>query len=138
MQRAHFMVKTYHNFYIFFFSIFMQILPPWPWFSGVSLTTYMNLAYLSLALLVTSINCHRPPCLEQSWWDEKTDSCIECTICDEQSIVLRPCQPHKDAICGTLNDLEYDWNGIVEPDRTIESDGWSEVCIKLSRSYCFH
>ncbi|KAG4065448.1 hypothetical protein HA402_003263 [Bradysia odoriphaga] len=103
-----------------------EILPPWPSFDKVPLTTFINLAYLSLALLVTSINCHRPPCLEQSWWDEKTDSCIPCTICDEQSIVLRPCQPHKDVICGTLNDLEYDWNGIVEQDQAIESDSWAE------------
>lgn len=112
---------------IFFFFFYIQIVSPWPSFDNALLTTYINLAYLALALLVTSINCHRPPCLEESWWDETTDSCIPCTICDEQSIVLRPCQPHKDVICGTLNDLEYDWNGIIEQDQTIKSDSWSEV-----------
>lgn len=129
MQHTYGKRNQFVFFNVFYFLFHFQILPPWPSFSSVPLTTYINLAYLSLALLVTSINCHRPPCLDQSWWDERTDSCIECTICDEQSIVLRPCQPHKDTFCGTLNDLEYDWNGIVEPDRTIESDSWTEVCI---------
>ncbi|KAJ6639834.1 Rab11 family-interacting protein 5, partial [Pseudolycoriella hygida] len=110
-----------------FLLIVYTILPPWPSLNNVSLTTYINLAYLSLALFVTSINCHRPPCLDQSWWDERADSCIQCTICDEQSIVLRPCQPHSNAICGTLNDLEFDWHGVVGNDRANESESWTEI-----------
>lgn len=68
-----------------------------------------NVLYCSLLLL--TIDLTDAFCSEHFWWDQVHDTCIDCTICDEQSIVLRPCQPHQDTICGTLSDLELelDW-----------------------------
>lgn len=52
-------------------------------------------------------------CPEHYWWDHERDDCIRCAVCDDQSIVLRPCQPHQDVVCGTLSDLEYDLNWLA-------------------------
>lgn len=35
------------------------------------------------------------------WWN---GTCVACTKCEE--VVLRTCQPHKDAICGSYRDIK--------------------------------
>lgn len=71
-------------------------------------------------------------CPEQYWWDYERDDCMPCTVCDEQSIVLRPCQPHQDVVCGTLNDLEFDLNwlaGVDEPKQRVSATISPCVCV---------
>ena len=46
------------------------------------------------------------PCLQHEYWDNDGALCIICTKCDQQSVVIRPCQPHLDTVCGSINDLD--------------------------------
>lgn len=39
--------------------------------------------------------------------------CSTCTEAD-RIVVLRPCQLHQDTVCGTLNDLEFEWNNLLQ------------------------
>lgn len=65
---------------------------------------------LLVLLSLVQISVASLPCKQHEWWDPKQDSCIKCSKCDEQMIVIRPCQPHLDTTCGTINDLEIDWS----------------------------
>lgn len=51
-------------------------------------------------------------CPPRHWHSSLLDACVPCTGCavdTDRPIVLRPCQPHQDTVCGTLNDLEFEW-----------------------------
>lgn len=67
---------------------------------------------IHLLILLTGVQLIDAFCDQHHWWQEQLGECIPCTRCDEsQSIVLRPCQPHSDTVCGTLDDVEVelDW-----------------------------
>ncbi|XP_067640244.1 uncharacterized protein wgn [Eurosta solidaginis] len=53
--------------------------------------------------------CAASPCDLDSWWDPIKDKCILCTVCEGDLIPLRPCQLHRDTICGSIYDLKIDW-----------------------------
>lgn len=42
-------------------------------------------------------------CQVGEWWN---GTCVSCTKCT--NVVLRTCQPHKDTICGTFDDIKID------------------------------
>lgn len=99
-------------------------MPPWPSFTTSSIC--LNLVCTILGFLVASSFCHKSPCLD-TYWLNIHDTCIKCTECDDQLIVLRPCQPHKDTVCGTFNDLERDLDGwLTQTEKSIASN-WREV-----------
>ncbi|XP_018331230.1 tumor necrosis factor receptor superfamily member wengen isoform X2 [Agrilus planipennis] len=60
------------------------------------------------------------PCLARSlicpqgkqFLDTERQRCANCTICDHAKglVVLRPCEVHRDTICGTINELTLDWS----------------------------
>lgn len=66
-------------------------------------------------------------CPQRFWWDQTKDSCIECSICDENTIVLRPCQPHKDTVCGTLNDIEFEFDWLQAAQKQVAVPDWKHV-----------
>lgn len=73
-----------------------------------------NSIFCSVILLLSSVAALADEfCPVHYWWDHERDDCIRCTVCDDQSIVLRSCQPHQDVVCGTLSDLEYDLNWLT-------------------------
>lgn len=73
-----------------------------------------NSILCSFILLLSSVAALADEfCPVHYWWDHERDDCIRCTVCDDQSIVLRSCQPHQDVVCGTLSDLEYDLNWLT-------------------------
>lgn len=86
------------------------LLSPFP-----SLSSSVSLKFLIyLVIVLTGIQSIEAFCDEHHWWQEQFGACIPCTVCEDgrqQSIVLRPCQPHSDTICGTLDDVEVelDW-----------------------------
>lgn len=68
--------------------------------------------HIYLLILLTGVQLIDAFCDEHQWWQEQLGQCIPCTVCDKsESIVLRPCQPHSDTVCGTLDDVEVelDW-----------------------------
>lgn len=82
--------------------------------SSLSLSSASLKFLIYLVILLTGIQSIEAFCDEHHWWQEQFGACIPCTVCDDgrqQSIVLRPCQPHSDTICGTLDDVEVelDW-----------------------------
>lgn len=84
-----------------------------------------NSIVCSLILLLSSVVTLADEfCPEHFWWDHERDGCIRCTVCNDQSIVLRSCQPHQDVVCGTLSDLEYDINWLAtdnEPKQRVST-----------------
>lgn len=83
-------------------------------FRSLSLSSASLKFLIYLVILLTGIQSIEAFCDEQHWWQEQFGACIPCTVCEDgrqQSIVLRPCQPHSDTICGTLDDVEVelDW-----------------------------
>lgn len=82
--------------------------------SGPFSVSVRNSILCSLILLLSSVAALADEfCPEHYWWNHERDDCIRCSVCDDQSIVLRPCQPHQDVVCGTLSDLEYDLNWLA-------------------------
>lgn len=82
--------------------------------SSLSLSSASLKFLIYLIILLTGIQSIEAFCDEHHWWQEQFGACIPCTVCEDgrqQSIVLRPCQPHSDTICGTLDDVEVelDW-----------------------------
>lgn len=75
-----------------------------------SLSSLLSLLLLVLLSLI-NLSLASLPCSHDEYWDPKLDSCLQCSRCDDdQMIVIRPCQPHLDTKCGTINDLELDWS----------------------------
>lgn len=84
-------------------------------FSYNRLTSMMYIVLLSLVQVsLGSASCH-----QHEYWDNEDAICIPCSKCDQQSVVIRPCQLHLDTVCGSINDLEVDWSWLhhVEEDR---------------------
>lgn len=79
-------------------------------------------------------------CPSSHWLNSALDACEPCTECvDERSIVLRPCQPHRDTVCGTLNDLEFEWSWMAPPvlDASVNQDDWNEVSYLMKITILF-
>ncbi|XP_055841286.1 tumor necrosis factor receptor superfamily member wengen [Episyrphus balteatus] len=76
--------------------------------TSVPATAYLA-AVVVIFLTTTCSSCEGSPCQSFQWWDPFQDKCIPCTECSGQKIVLRPCQLHRDTICGSIYDLEIDW-----------------------------
>ncbi|XP_065365140.1 tumor necrosis factor receptor superfamily member wengen [Calliphora vicina] len=67
-------------------------------------------ACVTLLILTTTCSlCSASLCESQSWWDPYKDKCIACTVCQGDMIPLRPCQMHRDTVCGSIYDLKIDW-----------------------------
>ncbi|KAI8127892.1 hypothetical protein FF38_07837 [Lucilia cuprina] len=67
-------------------------------------------ACVTLLILTTTCSlCSASLCESQSWWDPYKDKCIPCTVCQGDMIPLRPCQMHRDTVCGSIYDLKIDW-----------------------------
>lgn len=105
--------------------------------SSYSATSVRHSILCSLILLMSSsvTALAEQFCPENYWWDHERDDCIRCTVCDDQSIVLRPCQPHQDVVCGTLSDLEYDlnWLAAVGAPKQRVSPKRTELLFTISR-----
>lgn len=77
--------------------------------------TPLTTSLLMLLLLVLAFGGRATAgdtCARRQWFSAVLDACVPCTPCSapDRSIVLRPCQPHQDTVCGTLNDLQFEWN----------------------------
>lgn len=88
-------------------------MPPWQ-----SIFQQILVAFLAIVFLTTCSSCFGSPCQNLYWWDSLQDKCVECTVCKDQKIVLRPCQWHQDTFCGTIHDLDIDFMylGRTEPN----------------------
>lgn len=72
---------------------------------------------IAIVLLTLSTICIANPCQDDQWWNSENDGCFNCTQCDLQHVVLVPCQIHKDAICGTISELAFDYRTFVQRNR---------------------
>lgn len=76
-------------------------------FSFIRLTSMMPIVLL---LSLVQVSLSSAPCHPHEYWDNQDALCIPCSKCDQQSVVIRPCQQHLDTVCGSFNDLEVDWS----------------------------
>ncbi|XP_060519180.1 uncharacterized protein LOC132697654, partial [Cylas formicarius] len=61
-------------------------------------------ACLPLALLSVFVAvCHAAICPEKQYLNSKLQICMNCTDCKDGSVVLRPCELHRDTHCGPLS-----------------------------------
>lgn len=81
---------------------------------------------ICLVLLTLSTICIANPCQDDQWWNSENEACFNCTQCDLQHVVLVPCQIHKDAICGTISELAFDYRTFIQRNRNHLST--EEVC----------
>lgn len=53
------------------------------------------------------------------YWNASLERCVNCTKCDltVNQIVLRPCEVHRDTICGPFHELDIDWNWVNQHHR---------------------
>ncbi|XP_075159274.1 tumor necrosis factor receptor superfamily member wengen [Haematobia irritans] len=77
------------------------------WWSQLKPSTAACVTFLLLS--TTCSLCSASLCDPQSWWDPYKDKCIPCTVCQGDMIPLRPCQMHRDTVCGSIYDLKIDW-----------------------------
>lgn len=89
------------------------------------------LLLLATALTATGANT----CPPKHWFSSLLDACVPCAACSapERPIILRPCQPHQDTVCGTLNDLEFEWN-LLHSHQTPTADGEATLSASASSS----
>lgn len=85
----------------------------------VSIVLALTICCLPVRTSATRPAIYRRPtsiCPSSHWLNTALDACEPCSDCvDDRSIVLRPCQPHRDTVCGTLNDLEFEWSWMAPP-----------------------
>lgn len=72
---------------------------------------------IAIVLLTLSTICIANPCQDDQWWNSENEECLNCTQCDLQHVVLVPCQIHKDAVCGTISELAFDYRTFVQRNR---------------------
>lgn len=90
------------------------------------------ICYLTVLLVCLASDLCRAAtlCQPQSWWDANQDKCVSCTVCQADMIALRPCQVHRDTVCGSIYDLQIDWVVLAKTE-----PNWKEVnfkiCLKL-------
>lgn len=90
------------------------------WWGGLRPSTA---ACVTLLILTTTCSfCSASLCESQSWWDPYKDKCIPCTMCQGDMIPLRPCQMHRDTVCGSIYDLKIDWVVLSKTE-----PNWKEV-----------
>lgn len=93
-------------------------------------------ASLCLTLLVLTTTCSLCSagslCESQSWWNPHKDKCIPCTVCQGDMIPLRPCQMHRDTVCGSIYDLKIDWVVLSKTE-----PNWKEVSGKFAFRFAF-
>lgn len=75
-----------------------------------------------LIIFLTYISISEAFCPKNHWWDQNRDSCIACTTCEGNSIVLRPCQGHLDTVCGTFKDLDYDFRAYAQREELVSKN----------------
>lgn len=76
-------------------------------------------------------------CHSGEWWNA-SGICTTCTKCPE--VVLRTCQPHKDTVCGSFNDIHIQMNlrpQEVEDEGTIHPQidhfwKWFEISLAVA------
>lgn len=82
---------------------------------------------VAIVLLTLSTICIANPCQDDQFWNSDNEECFNCTQCDLQHVVLVPCQIHKDAICGTISELAFDYRTFIQRNRNHLST--EEVCL---------
>lgn len=113
----------YIQFFLFLFYV-LQTMSDWP----ALCIGYDSIVYIVIILTTAQLfDSVGAICPENHWWDQTHDSCAPCTTCEDQSIVLRPCQLHQDTLCGTLQDLEIDWSFLGEAQKRVVVPEWDEV-----------
>lgn len=99
----------------------------WWWNGGLRPSTA---ACVTLLILTTTCSlCSASLCESQSWWDAYKDKCIPCTVCQGDMIPLRPCQMHRDTVCGSIYDLKIDWVVLSKTE-----PNWKEVSFETKKS----
>lgn len=83
---------------------------------------HILLAFLALVLLTKCSSSQGSPCQSDSWWDSVNDKCVQCSKCSGQLIAIRPCQLHRDTICGSIHDLKIDMTILSKTE-----PNWKEV-----------
>ena len=50
------------------------------------------------------------------YWSAAQRRCLECSHCagPGREVTLRPCEGHRDALCGSVSDLHIDWSWLRE------------------------
>lgn len=73
-------------------------------FQGMKVTSTFLVLLVSTALASVC-----PP--GEKYWNSSLESCVNCTRCDPAlHVVLRPCEVHRDTVCGPLSNLDIDWS----------------------------
>ncbi|CAB3373027.1 Hypothetical predicted protein [Cloeon dipterum] len=63
-----------------------------------------------LLLVVAAVAVASPPCPKgHGFWDTNRQECAQCKVCSHNEVVLMPCQPYKDTLCGPMSALNIKW-----------------------------
>lgn len=66
-------------------------------------------------------------CDPDRWWNPERSECVPCRVCDEQQLVMRPCQEYMDTVCGTMKDLDMDLaSGLARTEHEDQQRHWKE------------
>lgn len=56
-----------------------------------------------------------------SFWDTDQQQCNQCSACVVNEVVLLPCQPYKDTVCGPISALNINWAWLQPPPAQIRA-----------------
>ncbi|XP_065335072.1 uncharacterized protein LOC135936245 [Cloeon dipterum] len=63
-----------------------------------------------LLLVAAAVAVASPPCPKgHGFWDTNRQECAQCKVCSHNEVVLMPCQPYKDTLCGPMSALNIKW-----------------------------
>lgn len=75
---------------------------------------------LGLAMVLTWATA--APCPKGlSFWDTDQQQCNQCSACAVNEVVLMPCQPYKDTVCGPISALNINWAFLQPPPAQIRA-----------------
>ncbi|XP_038104334.1 tumor necrosis factor receptor superfamily member wengen [Culex quinquefasciatus] len=79
-------------------------------------------------------------CEPDRWWNPERSECVPCRVCDEQQLVMRPCQEYMDTVCGTMKDLDMDLAQLARPEESGDNQQrhWKEERRKDAAHHRFH
>lgn len=70
----------------------------------------MNLTPTVLVIVLSSLTTASVCPAGDAYWNASLERCVNCTRCElTNHVVLRPCEVHRDTVCGPLSDLDIDW-----------------------------
>ncbi len=82
----------------------------------ISLVLPLAVTVLALSGLPVSAATGSEPCTTGQYLDEQTGNCLDCSVCEINHIIRRPCSAYSDTVCGLFYEFGHFQQAPPVPD----------------------